>query len=385
MGVYLDEAATTRPRQEVVKAMMSYFSDQWYNPSSLYSSANRIKNDIENARNTIGDFINADSKEIFFTSCGSESNCWAIQGFVNYWNRKGIFPSIITSVIEHKSILNCIDNMVADTHYIPVDNNGFINIYSLDYILDHISMIDSAPMDSVLVSIQFANNEIGTIQNIKQIAKLVHKYGAVFHTDAIQAFGHIPIDVQELDIDMLSASGHKINAPKGIGFLYKKNIIKIDPLIYGSQMDGMRGGTENTAFIVGMAKAVELIQKDKEYNLRLTVLRNNFISELKALGCKVNGSLEERLPNNINVTLPQNITGESMVYMLDLDGIAIATGSACNSHSIEPSHVLKAIGLSDNDAAKTVRITLPYNITMDEIDKVISKIKTNIVLLSIED
>jgi cysteine desulfurase len=184
---------------------------------------------------------------------------------------------------------------------------------------------------------------------------------------------------------MLSASGHKIGAPKGVGILYKKNSIHIDPLIYGSQMDGMRGGTENAPYIIGMAKAVDLAKKDTEYELRLTILRNNFISELKAMGCTINGSLSNRLPNNINVTFSQNITGESMIYMLDMCGIYISSGSACNSHSIEKSHVLKAIGLSDNDAVKTVRITLPDNVTMDEIDKVINEIKKNILLLSIED
>ena len=377
--IYLDAAATSKPKPEVIKAMTSYFADKWFNPSSLYSESNKVKNDIESARKIIGDFINADKNEIFFTSSGSESNNWAIQGFVNYWNHKGITPIIVTSTIEHKSIIDCVDHMCADVHYVGVDNEGYINIDALEYILDHYNN------KAILVSIQFANNEIGTVQNIKEISNIVHKYNAVFHTDAVQAFGRIHIDVEELGIDMLSASGHKIYAPKGIGFLYKKDSVQIDPLIYGSQMDGMRGGTENTAFIIGMAKAVELIKKDTEYDLRLTVLRNNFISELKSIGCKINGSLENRLANNINVTFPQNIMGESLIYLLDMSGIMVSTSSACNSRLFAISHVLKAIGLSNEEAVKTIRITLPDDITMDEIDIAVQEIKKQIKLLTLED
>jgi chorismate synthase len=237
----------------------------------------------------------------------------------------------------------------------------------------------------ILVSIQFANNEIGTIQHIKEIAEIAHKYNAVFHTDAVQAFGQIPIDVKELDIDMLSASGHKLGTPKGIGILYKKDSVQIDPLIYGSQMDGMRGGTENVPYIIGIAKAIELLQNDKERQLRLTILRNNFISQLKALGCTVNGSLYERLPNNINVTFFQDINAENLVYLLDMCEIYIGIGSACDSHSVETSHVLRAIGLSDEDAMKTIRITLPDDITMDEIDRAVCNITKQIMLLTMED
>jgi cysteine desulfurase len=215
------------------------------------------------------------------------------------------------------------------------------------------------------------------------IAELAHKYNAIFHTDAVQAFGHIQIDVSDLDIDLLSASGHKIGCPKGCGFLYIKNDVHIDPLIYGSQMDSMRGGTENVAFIVGMAKAVDLINNDQMHNLKTTILSNNFISELKAIGCTLNGSFENRLPNNINVTFNQNVTGESLIYMLDMSDIMVSAGSACNSHSTEVSYVLKAIGLSDEEAMKTLRITLPDNITGDDLDNVICEIKKQITLLTI--
>lgn len=380
--IYLDSAATTQPKQRVIDAMMPYINMKWHNPSALYSKAQMIKDDINTARKTIADYINADANEIYFTSSGSESNCWAIQGFVNRCIARSKNPCVITSVIEHKSILECVDNLNnVDVHYIGVDKDGFINIANLRNLLFHARCICD---EEILVSIQFANNEIGTIQHIKEIAAEVHRFNGVFHTDAVQAFGHIPIDVQELDIDMMTASGHKIGTPKGVGFLYKKSSIEINPLIYGSQMDGMRGGTENVPYIIGMAKAVDLVRRDEEYQLRLTILRNNFIAQLKALGCSINGSIEERLPNNISITFNQNITGEAMVYGLDISGIYIGTGSACNSNSMKTSHVLKAIGLSDEDAYKTIRITLPDNITMDEIDETVQEINKQIKLLTME-
>ena len=380
--IYLDAAATTKVKEEVIEAMMPYFTDKWHNPSALYSRAEKIKKDIEYARKTIGNFINANSDEVFFTSGGSESNCWAIQGFVNYCNRKGRKATIITSVIEHKSIIACVDNINADVHYIRVDREGFIDTTILETMLRHVHHKEE---NEILVSVQFANNEIGTIQHIGDIARLVHRYNALFHTDAVQAFGKIPINVKELGIDMLSASGHKIGSPKGIGILYKNYLTNIDPLIYGSQMNGMRGGTENVPYIMGMAKAVELIQNDKERQLRLTILRNNFISQLKTLGCKVNGSLNHRLPNNINVIFSHNITGEALLYLLDMADISVSTGSACDSRSIEPSHVLKAIGLTNEDAARTIRITFPDDITQEDIDKVICELEKQIKLLSMEE
>lgn len=379
--IYLDAAATTKPKTEVIDVMIPYLAEQWYNPSALYSNANKVKTDIENARKTVGDFINADAKEIYFTSGGSESNCWAIQGFVNHCIATGEEPCVITSLIEHKSLLECIDHLNnVDVHYIGVDREGYIDTNSLNNLLHHIYHTQRAC--KILVSLQFANNEIGTIQHIKEIAEIVHKYKAVFHTDAVQAFGHIEIDVKELGIDMMSVSGHKIGCPKGIGFLYKKSNIDINPLIYGSQMDGLRGGTENVPYIIGMAKAVELIQKGTDYRLRMDILRNAFIRQLISLGWKINGSLYNRLPNNINVTFNQNTDGESFIYLLDTCGIMASTGSACNSHSIEHSNVLMAIGLNVHDAIRTIRMTLPDDITMDQIDKVISEIKKITLLLS---
>ena len=378
--IYLDAASTTKPNSKIVDAMWPYLTEKWYNPSSLYSPSNEVKKDIENARKIVADYIGAKSNEVFFTSGGSEGNCWVIQGFINYWRNRGKNPVVITSVIEHKSIMSCVENMDVDTHYIGVDSEGFIDIQQLKNVMFNSRIYGS----EVLVSIQFANNEIGTIQHIKEIAEEVHRFGAVFHTDAVQAFGQMPINVNELGIDMMTASGHKIGTPKGVGFLYKRSGIEINPLIYGSQMDSMRGGTENVPYIIGMAEAIKLIKEDEEYQLRLTMLRNNFISQLKGFGCKVNGSLNERLPNNINVTFPQNITGESLIYMLDMCEIYLSAGSACNSKSMEPSYVLKAIGLSDEEATRTIRITLPCDTNADEVDKSVNEIDKQIKLLAME-
>ena len=281
--IYLDAAATTKPDQRVIDAMMPYFTTKWYNPSSLYNKAVNIKKDIDSARSIIGEFIGARNDEIFFTSGGSESNCWAIQGFVNqcFLNKKK--PCIITSKIEHKSILECVRNSSAKSVFIGVDKNGFVNMEELEYWLSSAKDLNY----STLVSVQFASNEIGTIQRIKEIADLAHKYSAIFHTDSVQAFGQLDINVKEFGIDMMTMSGHKIRAVKGIGCLYIKNGINIQPLIYGTQMDSMRGGTENVPYIMGMAKAVQLIQKDDEYQLRLTILKNNFIKKLKAIGLNI--------------------------------------------------------------------------------------------------
>lgn len=375
--VYLDAAATTKPDQRVIDAMMPYLITKWYNPSSLYNKAVDIKKDIDFARNIIGECIGASNNEIYFTSGGSEGNCWAIQGFVNECILNKKTPCIITSKIEHKSVLECVNNSIAKSILIGVDQDGFVNVEELEHWLSTAKNLNY----SVLVSIQFANNEIGVIQRIKEIARIAHEYNAVFHTDSVQAFGQLDINVNELGIDMMTISGHKIGAVKGIGCLYIKNGINIQPLIYGTQMDSMRGGTENVPYIMGMSKAVQLIQRDKEYQLRLTIFRNNFIKKLKAIGCKVNGSLDERLPNNISVILPDGVTGESILYMLDMSEIFVSTGSACNSHSIEPSYVLKAIKLTDEEAMRTIRISLPHDITMEDIDCVVDEIEKAIKII----
>ena len=374
---YLDTASTVQPKQEVIETMMPYLTEQWHNPSSLYSESTKIKKDIERARKIVGNFIGANNDEIYFTSSGSESNCWVIQGFVNYCNRRNKEATIITSVIEHKSIMECVKCANADVNYVDVDKFGVIDTHCLELLL-HNAYNEAK---EILVSIQFANNEIGTIQDIKTIARLVHKYEGILHTDAVQVVGQIPIDVKELEIDMLSCSGHKIGAPKGIGFLYKKNGIEIDPLIYGSQMDGMRGGTENVAYIMGMAKAIELCDISEDKIIEMYKKRDYFIGCLEyKFGCKLNG-YSYRLPNNVNVTFPQNITGEALLYMLDMSDIKISTGSACNSKSIEPSYVLKAIGLADEEAMKSIRISIFDGITYKDIDEIIEEINKAIKLI----
>lgn len=389
MSYYLDMASTTPVKPEVIDAMMPYLTEKWQNPSSLYSDSMYAKIAIDNARKTIADFIGAKPNEIYFTSGGSESNCWAIQGFVNSRLAKQRLPFIITTPIEHKSILECIENQnTTVVHYLNVDESGFIDIDELNDVIGYL-LSNGADASDILVSIQYANNEIGTVQDIISIADTVHMYGCVFHTDAVQAFAHERHDqmnVDFLEVDMMSASAHKIGACKGTGFLYIRDGIEIKPLIYGSQMDGMRGGTENVAGIVGMAKAVELIKNDYDSERFLSMNRDYFINKLIAIGCKLNGPSDNRLANNINVVLPYGINGETLLYSLDVDDIQIGTGSACNSRSIESSHVLKAIGLSDRDAECSIRITIPDDITMDEIDEVVKSIDSSIrVLKSIND
>lgn len=389
--IYLDAASTTKPDKRVIKAMEPYVYEYWYNPSSLYSKAEYVKNKIEESRRIVSTFINGKENEIYFTSGGSESNCWAIQGFVQNRICKGLTPHVVTSLIEHKSILDCVKNINADVHYIGVDNNGFINLNQLESVLKYIKLIknENTEINNILVSIQFANNEIGTIQNIKEVSEIVHRYHAILHTDAVQAFGQIDIDVDLLGIDMLSASGHKIGMLKGSGVLYKKDTIEINPLIYGSQENYMRGGTENVPYIIGFAKAVNILMNCDLYERKESMKewRNNFILKLQQLGCTVNGSLVDRLPNNINVTLPQNVSGEAIIYMMDMSGIQISSGSACNSHSQSISHVLKSIGLTDDESLRTIRITLPESIEEDERNKVIeifiSEFKKHMSILNI--
>lgn len=369
--IYLDNAATTKVKQEVVEAMMPYLTEQYYNPSSLYSPAVKIKEDIERARKIVGNFIKASGNEIYFCSGGSEANCFAISGFCHYWNTLKVRPVIITSTIEHKSILECVKNMIADVYYVDVDNNGLIKSDTLSELLNDISLW-GLPL---LCSFQLANNEIGTIQDIKKISNIIWQHGGLLHVDAVQAFGQLPIDVDEMGIDMLSVSGHKIGCPKGTGFLYIRKGITISPMIYGSQMDGKRGGTENVPYIMGMAKAVELCDISENKIREMRSKRDYFIGCLEAkFGCKLNGHSTERLPNNINVILPDGVSGESTLLMLDMSNIFISTSSACNSHSILPSHVLKSIGLSDDESQRSIRITISNDITYKDIDCFISEL-----------
>lgn len=379
MQLYLDSAGTTKVKPEVLEAAMPYLTDEFYNPSSIYSDGVRVRRAIDNARESIAGFINAGADEVFFTSGASESNCWAIQGYVFAGMMDFSTTSIVTTKIEHKSIMECVDAMerlgnstyYCDVTYLDVDKDGFVNMEQLESVFKD---REEPNYYDILVSIQMANNEIGTIQNISAISNIVHKYGGILHVDATQAFGHIPIDVKSMGIDMLSASAHKIGAFKGVGFLYKKNDVEIQPIIYGSQNAGYRGGTENCAGIVGFAKAVELASEEMEDKLALSVKRDYFISELTRNGCKLNGASVHRLPNNVNVQLPEGIGSEELLYMLDLDDIQCSSGSACNSHSKKPSYVLKALGLTDEQAARSVRFTISSDITYEAIDYVVEKV-----------
>lgn len=380
MQLYLDSAATAKPNKEVLEAVMPYLTDNFYNPSSIYSNGVKVRRAIDNARESIAGFINADTDEIFFTSGSSESNCWAIQGYLLAGVMDISTTSIVTTKIEHKSIMECVDAMerfgnatyYCDVTYLDVDKDGFVNMEQLESVFKDREEPDYY---DIFVSIQLANNEVGTIQNIKAISDVIHKYGGVLHVDATQAFGQIPIDVKSMGIDMLSASAHKLEGGfKGVGLLYKKKDIEIQPIIYGSQNAGLRGGTENVAGIVGFAKAVELASEEMEDKLALSVKRDYFISELTRNGCKLNGASVHRLPNNINVMLPEGIGSEELLYMLDLDDIQCSAGSACNSHSKKPSYVLKALGLTDEQAARSIRFTISSDITYEAIDYVVEKV-----------
>lgn len=383
MSIYLDSAATANrsPIDDViVNTMTEAMRKHWQNPSSLY--ATEVKEEIDRCRANIARFIGAKSDEIYFTSGASESNNWAIRGWVDEtWQEIYKTPHIITTRIEHKSILELIKygDLDAMKNYCKVDEFGLVNFEFLEQML-----IERAGKP-ILVSIGLANNEVGTIQPIKEIADLVHSYGGLLHVDTTQAFGHIPINAEELGIDLMSASGHKISPVlKGIGFLYKKNGINIQPLIYGSQESGLRGGTENTFGIIGLSKAIEWCDVSQRAIDEMCNKRNYFIELLEnRFDCELNGDSYYRLPNNINVTFPQNITGEALLYTLDMSNIKIGVGSACNSHTIEPSYVLKEIGLSDEEAMKTIRITLSDDITYRDINDVIKQIDKAIKLIEI--
>lgn len=382
MYKYLDDAATTKPKPEVIGVMNDYMDKYWYNPSSLYSDGDNVSIAIRDAENTIKEFIGAkENDHVYFTSGGSESNCWAIQGFVKNRLDKMVTPCIITTKIEHKSIMECVKNIhLATVYYLDVDDQGFISMQELENTLS--LMLDSGiqPND-ILVSIQFANNEVGTIQDVINIGNICDMYGCIFHTDAVQAFGHVFIDVDIMGIDMMSASSHKIGGCKGTGILYVKDGIEISPIIYGSQMNGMRGGTENVPGIIGMAQAVKLAHDDWKYSADIKMKRDYFIDKLEGIGCILNGPTEHRLPNNINVQLPYGLYAENLVYMLDLDGVKVSTGSACNSHSIEPSHVLKAMWMTDSEIKSSIRIIVPEDITMNEIDEIVGVIDKEIRVL----
>ena len=368
--IYMDNAATTRVTQEVFDAMEPYFCEQFGNPSSAYEFSGKIAEKVAEARASIGKAIGASEKEIYFTGGGSESDNWAIKGVADALREKG--NHIITTQIEHHAVLHTcefLEKRGFEITYLPVDDKGFVNVEDLK---------KAIRPTTILISVMFANNEIGTVEPIKEIGRIAHEHGIYFHTDAVQAFGHLPIDVNEMNIDLMSASGHKINGPKGIGLLYIRKGIKITNLIHGgAQESGKRAGTTNAAGIIGFAKATELAVRDMEetraYESRL---RDKLIAGVTAEipYTRVNGDLTNRLSNNVNFCF-RFIEGESLLIMLDQKGICASSGSACTSGSLDPSHVLLAIGLPHEIAHGSLRLTLSKDTTEEDIDYVVESLK----------
>lgn len=374
--IYLDNASTTRMQDDVVNKMINFYTEDFYNPSSIYSSSQRIRTKVEECRALIATTLNAKNNEIFFTSCGSESDNWALKGIALAYASKG--KHIITSKIEHHAVLNSakvLEKNGFEVTYLDVDENGIVDIEALE---------KNIRKDTILVSIMYANNEIGVIEPISQIGSICKKHNIIFHTDAVQAYAHVNIDVNKENIDLLSASGHKFGGPKGIGFLYKRSNINIPSVIEGgSQEMNKRAGTENVAGIIGMSeaakKAFENIDNTTKYEKELRDYSiNRILTEIPY--CRLNGDKYSRLSNNINISF-NFIEGESLLLLLNKYGICASTGSACTSNSLEPSHVLLAIGLPHEIAHGSLRLTLSSQTTKEEMDFVIDKIKDSVNIL----
>jgi cysteine desulfurase len=374
--IYLDYAATTPVHPEVVKAMLPYFSDAFGNPSSLYSYGLEVRQAIEAARNKVAESIGAKNEEIVFTGGGSEADNSAIKGVADANRRKG--NHIITSVIEHHAVLvTCkfLEKRGFKVTYLPVDKYGLV---------DPESVRKAITDKTILISIMHANNEIGTIQPIGEIGKIARKAKIYFHTDAVQTVGHIPVNVNELKVDMLSFSAHKLYGPKGVGVLYIRKGTKVTSLIHGGEQEqGRRAGTENVPGIVGLGKAIELAGLDiTNETERLITLRNVLIKGIleKIEHSRLNGHPAQRLPNNVNVSV-DFIEGESTCLNLDLEGICISTGSACSSSDAEPSHVLLAIGLSHAQARSSLRFTMGRLTTAEDIERVLEVLPRTVARL----
>ena len=368
--IYMDNAATTRVLPEVFEEMKPYFLEQYGNPSSVYSFVNDAKKVVDQARVTISDFINAKPQEIYFTAGGSESDNWALKATAEAYANKG--KHIITSKIEHHAILHTCEYLERrgfEVTYLDVDENGIVDLEQLKA---------SIRPDTILISIMTANNEIGTIEPIKEIGAIAKEHGILFNTDAVQAYGHIAIDVDEAHIDMLSVSGHKFNGPKGIGFLYIRTGVKIGSFIHGgAQERKRRAGTLNVPGIVGIKKATEIARDTlKERSEYETKLRDYAIDRIlnEIPFTRLNGDRKKRLPNNMNFCF-RFIEGESMLILLDQKGVCASSGSACTSGSLDPSHVLLAIGLPHEIAHGSIRLTISEENTKEEIDFVIDNLK----------
>lgn len=368
--IYLDNAATTRTSPQVVKAMLPFFTEKFGNASSIYQMGAESKQAITRSRDIIAESLHAKTEEIYFTAGGSESDNWALIAAAESYGEKG--KHIITSKIEHHAILHTcqyLEKRGYEITYLDVDEDGMIKLEGLKRAIRP---------DTILISVMYANNEIGTIQPIAEIGRIARENGILFHTDAVQAYGHVPIDVDELSIDMLSASGHKFNGPKGVGFLYIRKGVKIRAFIHGgAQERNRRAGTENVPGIVGLGAAAEcaFAQMDERME-KVSKLRDYLIEriEKEIPYCRLNGDRIKRLPNNVNFSF-RFIEGESLLIMLDMKGICASSGSACTSGSLDPSHVLLAIGLPHEIAHGSLRLTLSEENTMEEMDYVIDAIK----------
>ena len=368
--IYLDNAATTAVRPEVFEKMKPFFIENYSNPSAVYSFAGDTKEAVEKAREQIAAVLGAKAKEIYFTAGGSESDNWAIKGIAEALQEKG--KHIITSKIEHHAVLHTCEYLEKhgyEVTYLDVDADGVVSPEAVE---------KAIRPDTILISIMTANNEIGTIEPIAQIGAVAKKHGILFHTDAVQAFAHIPMNVDEMNIDLLSASGHKFNGAKGVGFLYIRSGIKIGPFVHGgAQERGRRAGTTNVPGVVGMAEAARLAQEEMDKRIeKETAVRDYFIEQIekRVPYAKLNGHRTNRLPNNVNFCF-RFIEGESLLILLDQKGICGSSGSACTSGSLDPSHVLLAIGLPHEIAHGSLRLTLSEATTKEDMDYVVDNIK----------
>lgn len=371
--IYLDHAATTPVHPLVLQSMLPYYEEKYGNPSGIYQLSQDARKAVEDVRKDIAVTLQCKAEEVYFTSGGTEADNWALQSAVQSRREKG--NHIITTQIEHHAILNTckkLEKEGCEVTYLGVDELGRISLTELERAIRP---------DTILVSIMFANNEVGTIQPIQKIGEITRRHHILFHTDAVQAYGHLPISVNRLGIDLLSASGHKCNGPKGVGFLYMREGLKLPPLIYGGQQEkGKRAGTENVAGIVGLGTAAKLAHQNiMEREEQISSLRNYLIRRLlnEIPFSRLNGSWRWRLAGNCNISF-QFIEGASLLVLLDTDHICASAGSACSSGSSEPSHVLKAMGLPDSIAHGTLRLTLGYQNTMEEMDFVVNSIKKNV-------
>ena len=369
--IYMDNAATTPVKPEVLDAMLPYFTEKFGNPSSIYSISSENKKAITDAREVIAKTINTTPENIYFTAGGSESDNWALKATAEAYEKKG--KHIITTKIEHHAILHTCEYLEKqrgfEITYLDVDENGVVKLDELK---------KAIRPDTILISVMFANNEIGTIQPIREIGEIAQEHKILFHTDAVQVFGQIPIDVDACHIDMLSASGHKLNGPKGIGFLYIRKGVKIRSFVHGgAQERKRRAGTENVPGIVGMGAAVERAMRTMETRTaKERKLRDYLIKriETEIPYCRLNGDRTNRLPNNVNFSF-RFIEGESLLIMLDMKGICASSGSACTSGSLDPSHVLLAIGLPHEIAHGSLRMTLGEETTREDLDYTVDTLK----------